>query len=106
MLAYARKVAIGREPRYIGHNPLGGWMVLLLLFVVGALGVTGWLYTTDFFWGMAWLDTLHASLAWLLLLLVTAHVSGVALTSFRHRENLILAMFSGHKPRPKPGDID
>lgn len=40
---YARKVLASREPRYIGHNPLGGWMVLLLFFVVGSVCVTGWL---------------------------------------------------------------
>src|SRR5205814_3455273 len=26
-LAYVKAVAAGREPRYLGHNPLGGWMV-------------------------------------------------------------------------------
>ncbi|MFI5445415.1 cytochrome b/b6 domain-containing protein [Polaromonas sp. UC242_47] len=104
VLHYADQLRTGKEPRYIGHNPLGGWMVLLLLGLVASLGLTGWLYTTDYFWGMAWLDTLHHALAWALLVLIALHLAGVAFTSLRHRENLVAAMFSGRKPAPDPGD--
>jgi cytochrome b len=84
--AYAALVLDGREPRYLGHNPLGGWMVLALLTGVAALGITGWLYSaTDMFWGEAWLERLHAWLGWSLLGLVALHVAGVAFTSRRHR---------------------
>ena len=58
-LPYARAVLQHQAPRYIGHNPLGGWMVVGLLACVGALGVTGALYTTDWLWGYAWLAHLH-----------------------------------------------
>src|ERR1700704_2630949 len=27
-LLYARLVIAGQEPRYLGHNPLGGWMIV------------------------------------------------------------------------------
>jgi cytochrome b len=85
------------EARYIGHNPLGGWMILLLLLCVGGLGVTGWLYTTDYFWGSAWLDTLHYVLAWALLALIVMHVAGVFFTSQRQGENLVMSMVDGRK---------
>jgi cytochrome b len=94
---YARQLRAGTAPRYIGHNPLGGWMVLALLACVISLGVTGWLYTTDAFWGEAWLDRLHHLLAWALLVLVALHLAGVLFTSLHHRENLLISMFSGHK---------
>ena len=81
-------------------------MVLALLACVAALGTTGWLYTaTDLFWGEAWLESLHAILAWLLLALVAMHVAGVVFTSLRQRENLVRAMVDGAKPAPQPGDI-
>ena len=42
--AYADSVLKKREARYIGHNPLGGWMVAVLLLTVVASGFTGWLF--------------------------------------------------------------
>lgn len=105
VLAYARAMRTGQEPRYIGHNPLGAWMVLLLWATAAALGLSGWLYTTDWLWGYAWLSDLHAALAWLIAGLVAGHLGGVAVTSWRHRENLVAAMFSGRKRAPEADDI-
>lgn len=104
-LAYARALRAGREPRHIGHNPLGGWMAVLLWSGAAALSITGWLYTTDWLWGYAWLEQLHAGLAWLLLALLIGHLGGVAMTSWRHRENLVAAMLSGRKRAPEGDDI-
>lgn len=95
--AYARQMATRSEPRSMGHNPLGGWMILALLLVVTLLGVTGWLYTTDRFWGVEWVETLHSWLADLLIVLVSLHVTGVLYASYRHRENLIASMVHGRK---------
>ena len=96
-LAYAAALLRRREPRFIGHNPLGGWMVLSLMLVVAGLALTGWLYTTDWLWGDAQLELLHRALAWGLLGLVALHVAGVFYTSCRHRENLLRSMLSGTK---------
>lgn len=96
-LVYARALLAGTAPRHLGHNPLGGWMIVALLAVVAALSFTGWLFTTDRFWGEPWLDTLHGLLADGLLVLVTVHLLGVLHASFRHRENLIAAMIHGCK---------
>jgi len=96
-LAYLRRVLAHREPRTLGHNPLGAWMIVALLLCVAALAFTGWLYTTDMFWGSEAVEDLHRALAWTLLALVALHVSGVIFTSWRHRENLVKAMFDGEK---------
>jgi len=104
--AYAGDVAAAREPRYLGHNPLGGWMIVLLLGMVTAIGVTGWLYTTDAFWGDETVERWHRGLAWGLLGLIALHLAGVAFTSWRHRENLVAAMLTGEKRPPAAGDIE
>lgn len=104
-LAYGRQVLAGREARHIGHNPLGAAMVVALLATVAGAGLTGWLYTTEWLWGYEWLSDLHTALAWLLTGLVPAHLAGVALASWRHRENLVAAMFSGRKRAAEPGDV-
>jgi cytochrome b len=95
--AYAKAVWRRREPHYLGHNPLGGWMVLALLTDAIATGATGWLYTTDRFWGVAWLEELHGALGHALLPLLALHVAGVIFTSLRQRENLAAAMLHGRK---------
>ena len=102
---YARQLHTGSEPRYIGHNPLGGWMVLALLATVTAASLSGFLYTTDWLWGYEWLSDLHAAFAWLVLVLVLGHLTGVVFTSLRHRENLVRAMFSGAKRAPGDQDV-
>lgn len=95
--AYAVAIWRRREPHFLGHNPLGGWMVVALLADAVATGVTGWLYTTDRFWGMEWLEELHGALGHLLLPLLALHVAGVVFTSLRQRENLVGAMWHGRK---------
>jgi cytochrome b len=94
---YARDLFRGREARYLGHNPLGAWMVVALLTMVALVGFTGWLYTTDRFWGVAWVEALHSTLSDVLFIFVALHILGVVFTSVRHRENLVAAMLHGRK---------
>ncbi len=105
VLSYARLMRAGQEPRYIGHNPLGGWMVLALMVCVASLAITGWLQTTDRYWGSEVLENVHHKLAWALLALIALHVAGVIVTSVRHRENLVRAMFSGRKDAAHHDDV-
>lgn len=105
MLRYARLLSAHREPRYLGHNPLGGWMVLALLFNVALVGLSGWLFTTDAWWGDARMENIHYALTISLLLLVALHVAGVIVTSYRQRENLVAAMVHGHKKPPDGDDV-
>ncbi|WP_423011516.1 cytochrome b/b6 domain-containing protein [Undibacterium sp. Di27W] len=105
-LAYLRLVVTSKAPRYIGHNPLGGWMAVALLSCVGLLVLTGWAMGTDMLWGYAWPVRVHVAIAWAMLGLIGLHLLGVVFTSWQHRENLARAMISGKKPVPEPGDID
>ena len=98
-VAYARDSAHGREPRFVGHNPAGGAMVVALLSVVAVLGATGWMMGLDAFWGVDWVEALHEGAASLGLGLVALHLFGVVWESLRHRENLVKAMITGRKRR-------
>jgi cytochrome b len=104
-LAYAKDVIKHRELRYLGHNPLGGWMVVALLADAVATGFTGWLFTTDRFWGVEWLEELHGALGEALLPLLFLHIAGAVFTSYRHRENLVGSMLHGRKPAAEPNDV-
>jgi cytochrome b len=103
---YARALVAGSEPRHVGHNPLGGWMIVALMTCVAGLAASGWLYTTDALWGDETVEAVHRGLAWALVGLAALHVAGVLFTSWRQRENLVAAMFSGRKRAPREGDVD
>jgi cytochrome b len=128
VFAYLRDLLLLRSRRYLGHSPAGGAMVIALLVMLCATGVTGLL--TDgarnhagplAFWfvtpqtaGAAvappqeWRSykQVHSLFANLTLLLVGFHVTGVLFASYAHRENLVRAMLTGRKRQdePQPGD--
>jgi cytochrome b len=100
VLAYLRDVALLRAPRHLGHNPAGGAMVVALLTLLAATGLTGYLMTADALWGAKWIEEVHEAFANVTLAFVVLHVLGVLVASFEHRENLIKAMFTGRKRAP------
>lgn len=89
-----------RAPRYLGHNPAGGAMVLTLLATLTVLCVSGVMMTTDAFWGVKWVDRLHETASTIALVLVALHVGGVIFASIEHGENLVRAMITGRKRTP------
>jgi cytochrome b len=97
VISYLRDISISREARYLGHNPAGGAMILALLAAMALPAFTGWLETTDAYYGVAWVQDAHSYVAHGMLSLATVHVGGVILASFRHRENLVRAMITGLK---------
>ena len=109
VMSYAADAVHHRAPRYIGHNPAGGAMVLALLISLTLTVVTGIaLYgTTDFAGPLTgvWRGELAADLleetheigANLTLFLVLLHLGGVLFSSLEHGENLIKSMVTGRK---------
>lgn len=97
VFAYLRDVALLRAPRYLGHNPAGGAMIIALLVMLAGTGVTGYMMTTDAYWGAKWVEEVHEVFANLTVGLVVIHVLGVLVASFEHRENLVKAMVTGRK---------
>lgn len=102
-----------REAHYLGHNPLGGWMVVVLLaallfqassglFANDDIAVEGPLYP---FIGKDLSDRLtglHKLNIKLIYGLVALHVAAVLFHWLARGENLVRAMFSGDKQLP-PG---
>jgi len=97
VLDYLRDAALLRAPRYLGHNPAAGAMIIALIVMLAATSITGYMMTTDAYWGAKWLEEVHEVFANLTVVLIVAHVLGVLVTSFVHRENLVKAMITGRK---------
>jgi cytochrome b len=105
VMAYAKAMIVGAEPRFIGHNPAGGAMILALLFSVAITTWTGWLQTFPETVQQSWAEGAHEFAANLTLFLVVLHIAGVVVASWRHRENLARAMFTGKKRDAEAGDV-
>ncbi len=108
LLRYTRDVLARREARHVGHNPLGGAMVLALMAAVLAAGLTGWAFLGagaklgPFAFVLAYADSpalaeMHEAVAFAILALVVLHVAGVIFTGRREGENLVRAMVTGEK---------
>ncbi len=97
VLAYLRDAALLRAPRYIGHNPAGAAMIVALLAMLTSTCITGYMMTTDAYWGSKWVEDVHETLANLTIGFVVVHILGVLLASFEHRENLVRSMVTGRK---------
>ena len=81
----------------LGHNPLGALMMLALMALVLSLGVTGWLQTTDWFWGDDEMAELHEWLSNATMALVGLHVLAALIMSKLQGINLPRAMVTGKK---------
>jgi cytochrome b len=108
---YARFVDFVRGPRavkdyaagllklepahHVGHNPAGGWAIVVLLGLGILTGLSGWANYNDIGGGL--LEEVHEGLAVTMLAVVAIHVAGVLTGSLMHGENLVRAMLNGRK---------
>lgn len=107
-LNYLKDVLGFKAQRYLGHNPAGAWMIIMLLISLSLTTLSGLIvYAADqqagplagFVTGQyedLWEES-HEFFANLTLFLVIFHILGVLLESFVHGENLIRSMWYGDK---------
>jgi len=107
--AYAGKFLKRDSPQAPGHNPMGAWVVLLMLLMVGAQAVTG-LFLIDNteifaapFNASVDPDTAGTMMSFhhlnfdVLLWVVSLHVLAILFYRFYKNQNLVGPMFTGHK---------
>ena len=97
VLRYLRDLAFGRVTRHLGHNPAGAAMTLLLLALLTISTISGWMQLTQRFFGVAWVELVHAYASNLVLVVAIVHVLGVLLMCALQKENLVRAMITGRK---------
>jgi cytochrome b len=95
VIDYLRSLLRLQPDHHTGHNPAGGWAIVLLLASGIATGLVGWAMYNEI--GGEWLEALHEGLAVTMLTIVIVHVAGVLSGSLLHGENLVRAMITGHK---------
>jgi cytochrome b len=95
VIGYLRSLLRLEPDHHTGHNPAGGWAIVLLLSLGIATSLVGWAMYNEL--GGEWLEDLHEGLAITMLTVVIVHVAGVVSGSLLHGENLVRAMITGHK---------
>lgn len=91
------EIATGRRRVHIGHTPLGALMIYNLLAAMLLIGLSGYLMTTDMFWGLKWPEELHEVCVTWAEISVVLHIAAVIFESRRTRVNLPRAMLTGVK---------
>lgn len=110
-VAFGKKILARAPAHSAGHNPLGGWMVLVLLLALLFQVGTGLFANDDILFegplaglvSKAWSDRLTGWHYWnvnLIWVLVGTHVAAVLYHWFIMKEDLVIAMFSGVKHLP------
>ncbi|MGD2131385.1 MAG: cytochrome b/b6 domain-containing protein [Maricaulaceae bacterium] len=91
--------------RHLGHNPLGGLAVFLLLANVAVIALTGLFSSGDEnvgpfagMWGLE-LSEVHEVAFRVLQALVVVHIFGVIAESWKAKDGLVPAMITGRKKR-------
>lgn len=108
-IAYCKDLIALKTQRYLGHNPAGAAMIVLLLINLIVTVITGFaVYGADQAAGplaaigsaneKMW-EEVHEFFANFTLLLVVMHIVGVAVESYIHNENLARAMLHGFKKK-------
>ncbi|HED12686.1 MAG TPA: cytochrome B [Gammaproteobacteria bacterium] len=110
IVAYLKDARAGTAKRYLGHNPAGGAMIVILIIVLTLTVVTGigmergtlpanvasWFSMFDGYSNRS-LKHFHEFFANLSMVFILGHVIGVLISSWQHRENLVRAMIDGKK---------
>ncbi len=83
-----------------GHNPLGGMMIIFLLFMLFLTALSGWMRGLDMFWGEGWVQLFHEYSAHVLQASVVIHVVAVLITQKLTGIALIMPMITGKRKIP------
>jgi cytochrome b len=113
VLRYARTLLDRAAPRHAGHNPLGGWSVLLMLAALGTQAVTGLFASDDIFVEgplaakvsgatVTLLTRVHNWNEWVLIALVALHGAAILFHALFKREDLVRPMVTGRRALDAP----
>ena len=108
VIRYTSTLFERKASRHLGHNPLGGWSVLLLLIALLIQAGTGLFANDDILTEgplfnlvskatSDWLTGLHHLNQTVLLVLILIHVGAILFYLFYKKENLIVPMITGYK---------
>jgi cytochrome b/DNA-binding CsgD family transcriptional regulator len=102
LVNYFKDLVAGKAAQKLGHNPASSWAALTMMGLALALAVSGYLMTQGSELKES-LEDIHELLANAFMIVAIAHVSGIILHSFTHRDAIGLSMIHGKKVSLSPG---
>ncbi|CAL79946.1 Putative Cytochrome b561 family protein [Bradyrhizobium sp. ORS 278] len=90
----------GETGRYLGLNPAGAAMLVVMLALLIVSTVTGVMQVSVRFFGVGWIEQAHALSSNAIIALIAVHLLGTVWMSILQRENLVRAMITGRKRVP------
>ncbi|BAM92449.1 putative cytochrome b561 family protein [Bradyrhizobium oligotrophicum S58] len=90
----------GETGRYLGLNPAGAAMLVVMLALLIVSTVSGVMQVSVRFFGVGWIEQTHALSSNAIIALIAVHVLGTLWMSMLQRENLARAMLTGRKRVP------
>jgi cytochrome b len=106
---YLKSMFERTSARAIGHNPVGGLMVLVMLLLLSVQAATGLFTTDDIVWAGPYnpavssstastLSTIHNINFNIILGAVGVHIAAILFYTFYKKQNLVVPMLHGHLP--------
>jgi len=108
LLNYLKASREHQAKRYLGHNPAGGAMVVLMILILLTITLSGIaldaaenragpLSDTQLFLYTDTINMIHTLSTHIAMTMVVLHILGVIFSGKSHNENLVLAMITGNK---------
>ncbi|WP_334061559.1 cytochrome b/b6 domain-containing protein [Alteromonas genovensis] len=112
VFAYAKTLFDRDSLPSVGHNPLGGWFVVVMIALVLVQAVSGLFMTDDIFLDgplrsmakddvLSIMNTLHHLSFDTLVYIIALHIGASVFYGFYKRQKLVPPMISGKKPLPE-----
>ncbi len=116
VMRHTRATLRGATGKIVGHNPLGGWSVVLMIACVAVQAITG-LFSSDDLTEtgplvarvsdatVEWMTRIHHINRWVLLVLIALHIAAIAWYWAFRRENLVAPMLHGRREGVTSSDV-
>ena len=95
MMKHAKSLLSSHAHSTVGHNPVGGIVMVGLMLLILLIGLTGYFSVKEFLGDL--MGEAHEAISSLALAVVVIHIAAAIIMSVLQKENLVKAMVTGKK---------
>lgn len=95
MMSHAKGLLSSNSHNTVGHNPVGGIVMVGLMLLILLIGLTGYFSVKEFLGDL--IGEAHEAIASLALAIVVIHIAAAIIMSLLQKENLVRSMVTGKK---------